>query len=306
MGLTLAQRQGPAWAHCGLAKATGAAHFRMLSELKARLASADSSRPLHLSLIDAFSAWRQEAGWSWTTTARYMGSIVGAFHALPMYSNSPYPLQLLHTSEWKLAIRMAEREANADPAKIPAAATSEDVREALALTPDPHQQALLILAWITSARFGDVAQLHGRDAVLGPPTTVNGRSGYELSVTFRRHKTSARVQPYTVHTFLPSEWLLPLQAAWVVDNEPVFPRRPGRPITELTAQTLKRVHRSLEARSIRRGSLQAMAVSGMSHDMIRTFSGHRSNEMLLRYLGWGAVVGAAELQAMRSAAAISA
>ena len=139
----------------------------------------------------------------------------------------------------------------------------------------------------------------------GRHQTINGNRGQELSVTFRRHKTASRVKPYTVHTFVPANWV-PLIRDLPRPGDLLFPRIPGRTTSELLSATLKEVDRTLEARSIRRGSLQAMATSGMPHDVIRTFSGHRSNEMLLRYLGWGAIVGRAEREAMVEVAGITA
>ncbi len=52
---------------------------------------------------------------------------------------------------------------------------------------------------------------------------------------------------------------------------------------------LKTAGHTLELRSIRRGGLQYMAVSGMPLEKILLFSKHRSMDMLMRYLDWGAV-----------------
>ena len=44
-----------------------------------------------------------------------------------------------------------------------------------------------------------------------------------------------------------------------------------------------------KARSVRRGSLQAMAQAGVPLELLMRFSGHTQEKTLLRYLNWGAL-----------------
>jgi hypothetical protein len=43
----------------------------------------------------------------------------------------------------------------------------------------------------------------------------------------------------------------------------------------------------MEAKSVRRGSLQAMAACGVDHKTLMLYSGHLQETTLLRYLNWG-------------------
>lgn len=47
----------------------------------------------------------------------------------------------------------------------------------------------------------------------------------------------------------------------------------------------------LEARSIRRGSIQSLAESGTPENVLLMFSGHKDLPMLYRYLDWGMMRG---------------
>lgn len=51
--------------------------------------------------------------------------------------------------------------------------------------------------------------------------------------------------------------------------------------------TYRLVDQQLEARSVRRGSLQLLAKQGVPLETIMLFSGHARKETLLRYLDWG-------------------
>ena len=52
--------------------------------------------------------------------------------------------------------------------------------------------------------------------------------------------------------------------------------------------TFRKVDKTMEARSIRRGSLQTMASAGVPNADLMRYSGHSSERTLLRYLNWGA------------------
>ena len=52
----------------------------------------------------------------------------------------------------------------------------------------------------------------------------------------------------------------------------------------------------MEARSVRRGSLQTMALAGVPLETLILYSGHTNEKTLLRYLGWGHAAGARQRQ----------
>ncbi len=116
-----------------------------------------------------------------------------------------------------------------------------------------------------------------------------------LVLTFRRGKVVRTRGPYSVHTSLPSVWAAPILAR-LRSLQPSAQIFQGSPMDTVSAGTaaLKAISPSLEARSLRRGSLQTLASNGAHYDELMKFSGHTSVDTLLRYLGWGATIGPKE------------
>ena len=54
---------------------------------------------------------------------------------------------------------------------------------------------------------------------------------------------------------------------------------------------LRRAHPKLEQRSLRRGSIQTLAASGLSDEELLKYSGHTNVQMLRRYLNFGKLSG---------------
>jgi hypothetical protein len=59
-------------------------------------------------------------------------------------------------------------------------------------------------------------------------------------------------------------------------------------VKQQVAATLIAIDDTLELRSVRRGGLQRMAALGYTLEVMLLFSRHKSTDMLLRYLNWGA------------------
>jgi hypothetical protein len=149
----------------------------------------------------------------------------------------------------------------------------------------PHKvQARMALAWLTAARVGCVMQLTTRDVLLNPQG--------DLTVHFRRGKGVKLRGPYTVHSKCPAKWqellretLAQAKDGWLFPCNSLKDRQEqGREVTA----ALRKVDKTLEQRSIRRGSLQAMASDAATEEAtLLHFSGHTNLPMLRRYLEWG-------------------
>jgi hypothetical protein len=146
-------------------------------------------------------------------------------------------------------------------------------------------------------RLGDVAQLRRSDIKFSVAPAGTPIEGLNMAVTFFKSKTARHIGPHTVHTFIPRVW-----TPCIVDflntlepDQPIFPMASPREshIAAATA-SLKVVDQRLEARSLRRGSLQTMASAGTSFELMLSYSGHKTKDSLLRYLNWGSIVGAHE------------
>lgn len=68
-------------------------------------------------------------------------------------------------------------------------------------------------------------------------------------------------------------------------------KTPGRRIFSESAPTMlttyRRINPKMEARSVRRGSLQALADTDVSFETLMWFSGHATLQTLMRYLNCG-------------------
>ena len=147
--------------------------------------------------------------------------------------------------------------------------------------------AAIILAFVLGQRISDVLQLSSEDL------TINGKN---LVFTFRRGKVIPKIGPYSLA--LEKESMVARQI-WEMAK-----RRKGFLFTKLNTaderlelqtvvrRTLMEVDVRLEARSIRRGGLQVMAERGEAMEDILRVSKHATENMLMRYLDWGACAAA--------------
>ncbi len=237
--------------------------------------------------------------------ARNMGTAIGAIAHLPLYSTCPAGMNLCQSPIFSKALRCAERKAKEENARTPIAATAEDVDKALPLAPNDAARAMLIIAWQTTMRLGDVAQLTRDDILLSPMTApATARSGISMRVIFRNSKTGPVIGKHTVHAFLPARWtsIVTEYIGKYTGDQALFPMTtPKLSTIKAAVNALKSVpdRNYLEARSLRRGALQTLAVMGATHEQLCHFSGHKNIASLLRYLNWGSIVGKRETELLQ-------
>ena len=197
---------------------------------------------------------------------------------------------------WRQAVKAAERLSHEASPRTPVAANATQLHKAIASSGDSTTKAMLILAWTTSGRLGDVAQLAASDVAIAD----DGK----MRVLFRKSKTArAKGGAHTVHTTLPKAWSKQLRAFLAGKTGDLFPKTSAT--VPKATEALKEVDPTLEARSLRRGSLQTLAQAGATHEELMTFSGHKNVNTLLRYLGWGWTIGPKEAGAAAKAAALA-
>ena len=163
--------------------------------------------------------------------------------------------------------------------------TLQQMRDAIAKL-SKQASLVLLLGWYHAARAANAADLKIEEMKIAPATDLHpGDRGYQWSVTWMRAKTSAKVGPYTTHSWISTEIFQMLTTA-------MEGRQSGHivPKGEIPA-VLKQVRESLppgyDLRSMRRGSLTALAKAGVPLDTVMTFSGHTTVKSLLRYLRRG-------------------
>jgi len=260
----------------GLVKTTRQEHRRTLA-LLASLPRALDPLPLPTAIITFLSQLASERRWRASTRMKKFATAQGALALLPAYRTCP-PIVLSACPLWRQAMRAAGIAAKQELPKQPVPASPAEVRKAVATEPCLPTAAAIILAWATAARVGCILQLSKEDVIL--------QEDGSLSVRFRRGK-GARVRgPYTVHTApLDPQHLRRLQQWLRSRRSSIFARTTSG---EQIRESLRRVNRSLEQRSLRRGAIQALAKSpGISDEVLMMFSGHTQVSTLRRYLSWG-------------------
>jgi len=284
MALKPLMEQAPPLSQAGLTRRTALNHVSTLTRIQKVLERKPKTQPLPEALVNAFQQLKQERGYGWATQHRNMGSMVGVMALLPLYTTEAHGVNLMQAPVWRQAMAAAARLSAEETPRTPLAATSQQVHQAISRAADPATKAMLALAWATTMRLGDVAQLQKQDVALEADNT--------LRVRFRKSKTARAVGgAHTVHTKLPKQWRRIVSSLLLntATDAPLFPKDSATIPTATAA--LKVIDATLEARSLRRGALQTLAESGTPHEDLMAFSGHKNVATLLRYLGWGWTTG---------------
>lgn len=266
----------PHLVQAGLVKTTRQEHLRTLRFLGALPKDCDDL-PLPMAIITTFEQTAEARSWRHSTLLKKLATAQGALALLPAYHAAP-PVILTQCPLWRQAMRAAGIAARQELPHQPTPASLSDIKRALTLETCLPTAAAIILAWVTAARTGCVLQLDSQD--------VQVNTDRSLSVRFRRGKGARIRGPYTVHT-------APLEAPMLRRLEKWLAGRRTKLFASATTGdkirvALRRAKKDLEQRSIRRGSLQALACSpNITDEVLMLFSGHTQVATLRRYLSWG-------------------
>jgi integrase len=217
--------------------------------------------------------YRTIHNWKWSTTATYHGAILAALKILQM------PKDFFDRE----ATRHLEKQVLQEVVEYPKALSQAHARTVLQYAlEEPRGQVknilvAMVLAFTFGQRMSDILQLDRNDIDRSPIDN-------DIVITIRRGKVIHFCKPYTLHVpangvlgSLLSEWMQPA-------TETLFGANAHRIISE----TLQTMDEDYEHRSVRRGGLQALALTGMSLEDLRVnYSKHSTVPMLLRYLGHG-------------------
>jgi integrase len=278
--LRMLQRQRiapPPWAVDALALSTRQNHQRLLTIIT-EIPKDHHDQPLVIALGNFFEARRVARGWTWATMLKNLVSFQGALALLPLYREKVFfGLNLKTDVVWKQLVEASSRKAKTEIPRVPRAMTPALFTATLSAERDPAKACALLLAWFTAQRIGCVLKLRREDVIVNEDTS--------LTVTFRRGKTATAHGPYSVHTCQLQHHLRRL--------EPLLNASPHAPLFQMKSSamlaTFRLVSSLMEAKSIRRGSLQQMAKSGTPVDILMRYSGHTREKTLMRYLNWGSI-----------------
>ena len=235
--------------------------------------------PLATALSEAMSRRRAEKRWTWATVLRNLCSLQGALSLLPMYRRVAHGIALKHDAVWQQTLQAIQRRAREETPRTPHAMTPEIFEHTLAAETRPQHRAALQLMFFTSGRVGCVLLLQKEDITFNSDTSI--------TVTFRRGKGVKARGPYTVHGPRLHHHLAELRNFVATSPRRLFTIKP-----EQMLETFRLHDRRMEARSVRRGSLQTMSLAGVPLETLILYSGHTNEKTLLRYLGWGHAAGA--------------
>jgi len=278
------QREDQIKAMHGLTRATRLRHIGALRKWKSTTQTRGWE---HLSLADGFVKYitelAKERGWKATTKLREAANLLGAFSQLPYYTASKLSLYPAREKIVEMAMKQWSTDAKqAQPIDQPQAVAS-DVKMAVEQEKDTTVRALLMLQWCFAGRQGDIIKAK-RDRL-----SYDEEKGV-VKLLFTEGKIVAMGGgPYTLSSTVPEPWRAELarflRSRPTGEQARLFDESEKLLGAKATA-ALRAVNSSLNARSIRRGALQAMAAAGVDLDMIQRFAGHSRQLTTLRYLGW--------------------
>jgi hypothetical protein len=263
---------------------------------------------LQLAIINAIDSLGENRKWVATSKSTQAASIYGCLLRLDQYTNLGYTIELEEMgSQWKDASKTWLKEVCGHSPRL-GEVTAEGMMEILKPGRTSLPVAVLfILCWSSTGRPFNWLYVKKPDLLIGDLDEQND-PGHNLMITWRDHKTLGKRGAFTVPSWLPKEWGTKVKK-WLLDvrGEWVFPKAMWQGLKDGLRAALKEAAQThgkgepWDLKALRRGSLSTMARKGVSLTDLRLFSGHKSDAMLLRYLGYG--VHAAEQAARGEAAA---
>jgi hypothetical protein len=241
--------------------------------------------PLDIAILEMVERRRIEHKWSWSTTDREFGNLLGALMRTSMYTTLPFDLRPKESSHMRDAGEHCRRMRNETPPKFPKAITQDQVMNICKRLERENNDIrfAIMIAWATANRPADVLRLKRQEIV------INDKS--EMSVMFCRGKTSKLNQPFTVHTHAGvfatqiTSWLSTKRPNDFVYDLPTTAAYAKKAKDLLTA--LRTEDSALEQKSLRRGALQYLASIGADEETLLHFSTHSEKKMLRYYLNHG-------------------
>jgi hypothetical protein len=241
---------------------------------------------LPLIFIRAIDQLQEERNWrSPGAPLATAATLMGALERLDQYT-SLQPIRLQHHSSWRDALKRWEKLALRVLPDV-TAVTLEEVKVLLSrLSVDA--QSVLLVAWLHAARVGNVFTVKVKESEIHRQQ----EGVHNWVITWTDAKTTPKIGAYTTHTAIPSVWLpsiVALSHGKGPEDFLVHPHLEKSIVIALRA-ALRALNPKHDLRSLRRGSLTAMAKQGVDLETLLTYSGHRTVDMLLRYLQRGKVL----------------
>lgn len=246
-------------------------------------------------MVEEYLWWRKETPKTatktgelkWSTVQTLYGNAVGGIKSAPIRGQS---LTRDPTDPgWARIEKYIRKQVYKEEVGFPQPMTLNEAARVWEELQATQARNYFALWWMTAARPGDAAELEARNVTL----TDTG-----VSVKFVVGKGVSIRGPYTVFTDGPQRWKRELKhlghgRVISVNDKPV--------VRKYVLAVMKTVNKSLEERSVRRGALQLLGDTGTDDATLLQFSGHKTVQMLYRYLDWGKHRQVAKIRGMEAA-----
>jgi hypothetical protein len=250
-------------------------------------------------------------GWKAATLHRTAASFVGAFNAIHLFLRNETvdrPIKLMDSTTFYNAFATMKRAAMETQPVGQAAATADDILEAMSHAPTKARRMQCLVLWATGARVGCT------NKALAANITIDLLTGNLRFHVAKGKGVLVRQGKYEIHTRIMNpelrKELFEYLSAIKDKTSLAFPPSPGCSLASRTKELntmLKKARSDLTTRAVRRGSLQAMSTGELTGDpvaeeVLMAISGHKSKETLNRYLDWSLHNEAQHVKTRRAAA----
>lgn len=225
-----------------------------------------------------FECIRDKAGWTASTTCLYWTALMAGAKIVGV----EVTYQMKATA--KMYSFMAKEE---NPARPTVPATVDHIRETcehLVTMGYPKLATAVLLCFTLGQRIGDTLKLQRQK--VGSVYDQHSRTEF-TTVQYVEGKTVRRRDPFTLHLPATSKIAVDLRALVSLSDQKTCFGEDRVFNASLIRTAIKKSCADLCLLSIRRGGLITMAQSGVSLQTLLHHSRHASEEMLMRYLGWG-------------------
>ena len=265
-----------------------AEHLRLL-RLVANAPRRLHGLPLPRMILEILERERYKHQWEWSTMENKGGQMAGALNRLPQYTEGNLaPIYLSESREWTDAQNTFRTLARQTAPRSLPAVSFEDVSKAIETAVETVMIALII-TWACLARLGDVTQLKAANVEM---RAREEKSMTDLSIYFETGKIIGKVDPYWVHTAIPTDLAEALQRYLdrMQHSKFLFPmpsKRTREAFMKQVRTHLRTINPRYDSRGLRRGAAQNLANQGVPLARIMELTKHADLGMLKRYLGYG-------------------
>jgi len=234
------------------------------------------------SILEQLLALKRQRQFAYATLSTYIGQIAGVLSRLDQYVVGPggLPAEALAVtthSVWSDFRRAAEKKARWEARIVKPTLVKQHIVEIAKLL-DGRVRLVFLLSWRFAARPLNTMNLRKQDLIV--------EDNNILKIIWANAKTSGRRGIYTTAAAVDEE-IKVLIASLQPGQEVVQENNQPSALRAIRTAIRKVAGSHFDMRSIRRGALTTMALSGVPLTDLMLVSGHTTEKSLMTYLGYG-------------------